>query len=494
MKKTLTFLLALALCCPIFAQNESARAYMAQHPVNHNRNMTDFPSSDIQFWVGNGTNEAVIVFYWCQDTEIGLAYGYRWNGIITIGTMLNDLMAADNRLSIDMSETLINTYSYTDSVYNLYIISAGSLTYTYNGNWAMGLDDYLHDGDFFEMQEWGNCTTPANIIAVSDPNTPPVGPIDPPDVPTDTNTFDGPVGSEGCQAIYYQDSRILAWATSCVISRGYQDIATGGLLTSYGSESAGVGPASTSTADAVSLGDGGVAILTFETPIINGEGYDFAVFENSLNDVFLELAFVEVSSDGIHYYRFPATSNTQIDTQINNAGSLDARLINNLAGKYRVGYGTPFDLEELQDSVELDINNITHVKLIDVVGSIDPQYGSRDKNGRLINDPYPTPFALGGFDLSGVAVLHCDTSAIHGTPDAITDFNLNNLRVYPNPCQNQFMVSGQNGKTAVLYNAFGQELRREIINNDNYQFDIQEFTNGLYILQVNHQNIKIIKQ
>ena len=114
MKKTLTFLLALALCCPIFAQNESARAYMAQHPVNHNRNMTDFPSSDIQFWVGNGTNEAVIVFYWCQDTEIGLAYGYRWNGIITIGTMLNDLMAADNRLSIDMSETLINTYSYTD--------------------------------------------------------------------------------------------------------------------------------------------------------------------------------------------------------------------------------------------------------------------------------------------------------------------------------------------------------------------------------------------
>ena len=45
----------------------------------------------------------------------------------------------------------------------------------------------------------------------------------------------------------------------------------------------------------VSLGDGGYAVVTFDKPITNGPGYDFAVFENGLNDSFLELAFVVVS-------------------------------------------------------------------------------------------------------------------------------------------------------------------------------------------------------
>lgn len=487
MKKTLSFLLLWALFVPLFSQNEAARFYMDHHAVPHHRYDASFSPSDVQFWIGEGENEAVIVFYWCQDTQIGLAYGYRWEGTTTIGMMLNAIDESDDRFSIDISGSMISTYSYMDSLYNLYIVSAGSLTYTYNGEWAMGLDDALSNGDFFEMQEWGNCETPALIVAVSDPNASPVGPVDP-DIPVDTNTFDGPVGTDGCQAIYCQDSRILAWATSCTIARGYQDIATEGLLASYGSESAGVGPASLSTSDAVSLGDGGIAILTFDTPISNGEGYDFAVFENALNDSFLELAFVEVSSDGVNYYRFPATSNTPIDTQINNAGSVDARLINNLAGKYRVGYGTPFDLAELEDSVGLDVNNITHIKLIDVVGSINPQYGSRDKNGRIINDPYPTPFASSGFDLSGVAVLHSNYS------DKVENFNTENVTVYPNPCQNQFRIQGQNGKVAVLYNAIGQELYRTNITNDDYIFDIQQYTNGLYILQIHQQTVKIIKK
>ena len=81
----------------------------------------------------------------------------------------------------------------------------------------------------------------------------------------------------------------------------------------------------------MSLGDGGVAILTFKYPIKNETGNDFAVFENSFNDTFLELAFVEVSSDGIHYFRFPAVSNTQDTLQMGNDASIDARHLNNLA-------------------------------------------------------------------------------------------------------------------------------------------------------------------
>ena len=107
---------------------------------------------------------------------------------------------------------------------------------------------------------------------------------------------------------------------------------------------------------------------------MNREGYDFVVFENSLNDHFLELAFVEVSSDGIHYVRFPATSNTPTDKQVGGFGSLDPTKINNLAGKYRIGWGTPFDLSEVEGDDKVDVNAIRYVKIIDVVGSIDTLY------------------------------------------------------------------------------------------------------------------------
>ncbi|MEZ4549679.1 MAG: hypothetical protein R2874_04140 [Desulfobacterales bacterium] len=60
------------------------------------------------------------------------------------------------------------------------------------------------------------------------------------------------------------------------------------------------GPAVGSSFDVV-LGRGGSIILTFDPPVENGEGWDFAVFENSFNDFNLELAFVEVSSNGTDF-------------------------------------------------------------------------------------------------------------------------------------------------------------------------------------------------
>jgi hypothetical protein len=54
----------------------------------------------------------------------------------------------------------------------------------------------------------------------------------------------------------------------------------------------------------------------------------------------------------------------------------------------------------------LDIGSVTHVRIVDVVGSISPLFGTRDASGRLINDPFATPFASGGFDLDGVGVIN----------------------------------------------------------------------------------------
>jgi hypothetical protein len=238
--------------------------------------------------------------------------------------------------------------------------------------------------------------------------------------------FAPPAGEPGSTAVYKDSSAFVAWATAGKIIRGYQDISkpSSGYAT-VGDSTAVIGKADGTTI--VSLGDGGTAIVTFKHPIKNGTGNDFAVFENSFNNTFLELAFVEVSSDGVKYFRFPAVSNTQDTLQMGNDASIDARHLNNLAGKYRSGYGTPFDLQELAGISGLDINHITHVKIIDAVGSINPLYATKDKNGKKINDPWPTGFASSGFDLDAVGVIHQEVISVD------EQSILQVFEVYPNP-------------------------------------------------------------
>jgi hypothetical protein len=289
--------------------------------------------------------------------------------------------------------------------------------------------------------------------------------------------FDGIVGTSGCKAIHCDDARIIEWAVSCEVTRGYLDIAKphNGYV-SFGTETNALGkPDEKDALNAVSLGDSGVAILTFQTPIVNGNGYDFAVFENALDDTFLELAFVEASSDGVHYFRFPATSNTPTDKQIGTFGKLDATLINNLAGKYRVGWGTPFDLDDLADNENLDKNNIRYIKLIDVIGSIDPQYASKDANGLIINDPYPTAFASGGFDLTGVGVIHNRNSV---SVSAYDDFFVS---VYPNPCKSVLYVHAKGCKLSI-HNSIGQPLHQQILTENSSQIDMSGYADGVYFV------------
>ncbi|MES2556144.1 MAG: T9SS type A sorting domain-containing protein [Bacteroidota bacterium] len=238
--------------------------------------------------------------------------------------------------------------------------------------------------------------------------------------------FAGPVGSPTTTAIHKDSNAFVAWATNCIVQRGYFDIADPGLGTaSFGTASAGIGIAGNSV---VSLGDSGVAVLTFLNPITNGQGFDFAVFENAFNDEFLELAVIEVSSDGENYMRFPATSNTPDDVQVGSFENFgDATLLNNLAGKYREFYGTPFDLDELTGSPNLNVNAITHVKIIDVVGTINPLHATYDQASNAINDPYPTAFAAGGFDLDAVGVIHEGEAGLNDKNNAIS------ISVSPNP-------------------------------------------------------------
>jgi hypothetical protein len=222
-------------------------------------------------------------------------------------------------------------------------------------------------------------------------------------------TLAGPY-SNATAGIAATDSSIAGWATSVVeLQRGPQDISViGSPLATFGTAGDALGPAS--SAGVVSLGDGGAITLSFSDVLFDAQGPDFAVFENGFEfggGLFAELAFVEVSSNGTDFVRFASVSLTPTDTQVGGFGVIDPTNVNNLAGKHISGFGTPFDLAELAGvSPLLDVSRVTMVRIVDVVGTINPLFGRSDSLGNVINDPYPTPFGSAGFDLNAVAAIH----------------------------------------------------------------------------------------
>lgn len=299
----------------------------------------------------------------------------------------------------------------------------------------------------------------------------------------------------GNEGIIVSSSLFQDWVSGCTLYRGWLDIANKSLgQPTMGSESDVYGQPGSSL---LSLGDSGVAVVTFNHSIFNGTGPDFAVFENAfanpVNDTlaYLEFAFVEVSSDGVNFVRFPASTNMQDTIQMDNFTYADARFYHNLAGKYVSGYGTPFDLEELKGTPGLDVNNITHVRIVDVIGSIDPLYASHDKDGNIINDPYPSAFPSGGFDLKGVGVINSNLP-----PTAILEsVNTLKLKVYPNPASAVInMVTESNNP---LHYTLMDISGRKILEGNMAQkasINISQQAQGLYLLHVsNNEGYNIIK-
>ena len=207
-------------------------------------------------------------------------------------------------------------------------------------------------------------------------------------------------GKPGSTAIGKDSASFVQWAT------GWEDYLPGpNVDAQWKTPEKALGKAQGTSTDIVVLGDAGRITLTFGGAIYNGAGADFAVFENSFSDTFLELAFVEVSSNGVDFFRFPSYSFTP--APVGGFGNIDPTNIDGLAGKYRQGFGTPFDLSALAGTAGLDVDNVRFVRIVDVIGRGQEfdNYPSQLGGPHAIYDPYPTT-GSGGFDLDAVGVIH----------------------------------------------------------------------------------------
>ena len=246
-------------------------------------------------------------------------------------------------------------------------------------------------------------------------------------------------GQTGSPAIAASSSSIVEWASGATIVRGLRDVAnpteystnpnaavnyaffggSDGASTAAGASPSnnnapiGMPPQPQPTTYAVALGQNGTATLTFNTPITNGPGYDFAVFGNGFSSgpslEWVKPALVAVSSDGVNFFQFPSVSQTPTTTQVGSFGELDPTNLYDIAGKDPAGWGTPFDLAELATvSPLLNVNDITEVRILSVAGTINSMHASHDSTGNIINSPYPAMATAGseGFDLAGVGVLN----------------------------------------------------------------------------------------
>jgi hypothetical protein len=213
--------------------------------------------------------------------------------------------------------------------------------------------------------------------------------------------------------------------------------------------------------DVTSLGVGGSITLGFDVALQDGPGADLVIFENAfltVSGVFSEVAFVEVSTDGVHFARFPARysgppgplpafSGLPMGSYPGFSGAMPV-LANALTNSHYPGNpieagGEALDLGSLRGhplvrSGQVDLQDLNHVRLVDV-----PEGACCDSQGNLIWD-HGGPGASADFDAVGL-LNHSDNQnasrpfaffetrpgsvdLVLGDPDGVLDLNWQRVR------------------------------------------------------------------
>jgi hypothetical protein len=217
--------------------------------------------------------------------------------------------------------------------------------------------------------------------------------------PTEDATRDAAAWATAVDAA---DPRIVGWAVACL------DLRPGARVDpAWLDPRLALGPAGLDPYDVLTLGEGGEATFALPFAIADGPGAELAVFENAVPDDFIELARIEVSTDGLHFAAFDTLSLTP--DPVAAYDTMDARWVDGFAGPAPLGHGVPFDLARLHRhpavlSGLVDLTAIRFVRITDVVGD-----GSElDSFGHPVWDPFPT-WGSAGFDLDAIAVLAPDS-------------------------------------------------------------------------------------
>jgi len=289
-----------------------------------------------------------------------------------------------------------------------------------------------------------------------------------------TNAQYAPNADEQSTTAISKDSSIInAWATN------YTNYIIGlEVDTAWQHPEKALGKAEGMSGEVVSLGRGGEITFTFSDTIFNVEGTDFATFENALNNTFLELAWVEVSQDGINFTRFPNYSLTQ--SSVGAYDGIDATKITGYCSKYRQGFGTPFDLEDV------DLDYIKYVKIIDIIGD----GTALDSDGNIIYDPYPTTGSA-GVDIDAIAVINQQKT------DGVSNVSIkSDISIYPNPVINsvQLLVGNEQLNKAVqILTTDGKVVKQFNISDLHTTINIVDLKKGMYFIKIENRIYKIIK-
>lgn len=281
--------------------------------------------------------------------------------------------------------------------------------------------------------------------------------------------------TEGSDAINKDSSIIVSWAT------GYENYIVGSDVDdTWQTPEKALGKANGLSGDIVCLGRGGQITFAFDTLIVNQAGPDFVTFENGFLNTFLELAWVEVSMDGVNFERFPNQSLTT--SPVSAFGGIDPTKIYGYCSKYRQGFGTPFDL----DSVQLD--TIRYIRLLDIVGD----GTALDSYGHVIYDPYPTTGSA-GLDIDAIGVIHA--GSLH---EGIKEFSKNDFKIYPNPASESLTLiltkgEGIKDTQVYIYNITGKLVKSLTFGEKGkgLQIQISDLETGVYILKINTKNSSV---
>ena len=148
--------------------------------VDHNNTIA---KSDIQYWVGTGSKEAIFAVNWCNP-DSSLAWGYRFSSdSVTVEKMLRDIDSADHRLSCKIVPSSFGNFlsemKYYVNIQKTLTNPSGSYwMYNVNENLAQGISlQKIADGDVIEfggtacgnIDDYWNIVWTKAIVAVSTP-------------------------------------------------------------------------------------------------------------------------------------------------------------------------------------------------------------------------------------------------------------------------------------------------------------------------------------